>query len=296
MNLTRNHFDVSHITWEDILDKVTNDFSSNDFVIVGDGLPTFVLKSNKFPTSIKVLLDEVGFGLDNADLYVSFARKSRSHGKHYDFYDLILIQLKGKMRYFIEDEPCEILPGDSLYLPAGTYHEPLVVDRRATLSVAMKTKHDRIPRSELEKLIKYMEKLGMDKVQHKDDSLLQHSINVANMVMEYGRGIDEQKAALFHSVYGTEFQFYKLSIDREEIQNLIGTYSEQIVHTFCTIPERTNKILYGIGIDEPLKTSLRWLEYCNIKDQYPNVEVLKEFELVLGLKEKKNDHSKMQRM
>lgn len=300
MKLTRNHFDISLITWEDILNKINTDFSSNNFDIIGSNLPTFVLKGDEFPESIDELIDQVGvyYNCDksNTDLYVSFAEKSRSHGKHYDIYDLILIQLKGKMRYFIEDEPCELNPGDSLYLPVGTYHEPLVSEKRATLSIAMKSDTGRMSRHQLKALTKYMEELGMDKIDHINSNLLDHSLNVANMMMEYGRDVEEQKAALFHSIYGTEFQHHKLMVSRKELQHLIGPYAEHIVYGFCTMENRTDRILYGKNIDEPMKTSLRWLEYCNIKEQYPNAKILKEFELVLKLKEKDNDYSKMQRM
>ena len=36
-------------------------------------------------------------------------------------------------------------------------------------------------------------------------------------------------------------------------------------------------------------TILRWLEYCNIKEQDPNESILREFELVLGIQGKKDD-------
>ena len=49
-----------------------------------------------------------------------------------------------------------------------------------------------------------------------------------------------------------------------------------------------NTILYGKGLTEPDKTSLRWLEYCNIRDQEPEAIILKEFEVVLPI-EKNQD-------
>ena len=41
------------------------------------------------------------------------------------------------------------------------------------------------------------------------------------MLNGYDRPHHEQVAALFHSIYGTEFQMYKVNVTREEIQNLI---------------------------------------------------------------------------
>ena len=123
--------------------------------------------------------------------------------------------------------------------------------------------------------------LGADKIPHRDDNLLAHSTRVSGMLYSYGRSIDEVKAGLFHSIYGTEFQMYKINISRQEVQDVIGENSEHIVNLFCTLNDRVNTILYGKGLSEPDKTNLRWLEYCNIKDQDPEAQILKEFEMLL---------------
>tara|TARA_B100000242_G_C43012320_1_gene470672 strand:+ start:547 stop:963 length:417 start_codon:yes stop_codon:yes gene_type:complete len=129
--------------------------------------------------------------------------------------------------------------------------------------------------------INYMIGLGADKIPHRDDNLLAHSTRVSGMLYSYGRSMDEVKAGLFHSIYGTEFQMYKINISRQEVQDVIGENSEHIVNLFCTLNDRVNTILYGKGLSEPDKTNLRWLEYCNIKDQDPEAQILKEFEMLL---------------
>ena len=129
--------------------------------------------------------------------------------------------------------------------------------------------------------INYMIGLGADKIPHRDDNLLAHSTRVSGMLYSYGRSMDEVKAGLFHSIYGTEFQMYKINISRQEVQDVIGENSEHIVNLFCTLNDRVNTILYGKGLSEPDKTNLRWLEYCNIKDQDPEAQILKEYEMLL---------------
>tara|TARA_B100001248_G_scaffold211445_1_gene165702 strand:+ start:653 stop:1069 length:417 start_codon:yes stop_codon:yes gene_type:complete len=129
--------------------------------------------------------------------------------------------------------------------------------------------------------INYMIGIGADKIPHRDDNLLAHSTRVSGMLYSYGRSMDEVKAGLFHSIYGTEFQMYKIHISRQEVQDVIGENSEHIVNLFCTLNDRVNTILYGKGLSEPDKTNLRWLEYCNIKDQDPEAQILKEFEMLL---------------
>ena len=126
-----------------------------------------------------------------------------------------------------------------------------------------------------------MIKLGADRIPHLHDDLLSHSIRVSGLLYNYGRSMDEVKAGLFHSIYGNEFQRYKIDVSREEIQTIIGERFEHIVNLFCTLKDRVDTILYARGLKEPDKTSLRWLEYCNIKDQAPEADILKEFELLL---------------
>ena len=130
-----------------------------------------------------------------------------------------------------------------------------------------------------------MIKLGADKIPHlrEEDSLLSHSIRVAGLLYNYCRSMDEVKAGLFHSIYGNEFQMYRINVSREEIQTVIGKRSEHIVNLFNTLSDRVDTILYARGLDEPDKTTLRWLEYCNIKDHDTEADILKEFELLLKI-------------
>ena len=129
--------------------------------------------------------------------------------------------------------------------------------------------------------INYLTGLGADSIPHRESDLLSHSIRVAGMLYNYNRPVDEQVAGLFHSIYGTEFQMYKINVLREDVKNLIGERSEHLVNTFCTLNDRANSILYGRGLSNEDKISLRWIEYCNIKDQAPEADILKEFELLL---------------
>ena len=136
--------------------------------------------------------------------------------------------------------------------------------------------------------VNYMIRLGADKIPHRDDDLLSHSVRVSGLLYAFGRPMDEVKAGLFHSIYGTEFQMYQINVSREEVQNVIGVNSERIVNTFCTLNDRVNTILYGKGLKEPDKTSLRWIEYCNIRDQDPKANILKEFEVLMPIEEIKD--------
>ena len=102
----------------------------------------------------------------------------------------------------------------------------------------------------------YLKSLGTDKIPHQDSDLLSHSLRVSGMLWQYDRPMEEVIAGLFHSIYGTEFQMYQITVTRQEIQNLIGERSEYIANLFCTLEDRVNTILYGRGLKEPDKTTL----------------------------------------
>ena len=105
----------------------------------------------------------------------------------------------------------------------------------------------------MKRYIEYLNSVGAAKIPHRESDLLTHSRNVSDMLRDYGRPVDEQVAGLFHSVYGTEFQQYKITIPRDTIASLIGEYSESIVNLFCTLNDRAHSILYCKGLKDPIK-------------------------------------------
>ena len=58
-------------------------------------------------------------------------------------------------------------------------------------------------------------------------------------------------------------------ITRDIVRKNIGKEAEEIVFHFCeTKGERRMRFMGGIEFEEPLKTSLRWLDFCNIIEQH----------------------------
>ena len=77
--------------------------------------------------------------------------------------------------------------------------------------------------NEFSKEIEYLKSIGCDKLPHSNRTLLEHLIGTTQLLKNLGRSEIEQKAGLFHSIYGTEYyrDSEKLKIKREEIINLI---------------------------------------------------------------------------
>ena len=84
-------------------------------------------------------------------------------------------------------------------------------------------------------LTNYIISLGAADVSHTDKTYLAHAIGVYND-MKAWQGSDELcRAALFHSIYGTQgFQSFTLPMDRQpELRALIGDYAEKIAFANC---------------------------------------------------------------
>lgn len=84
-------------------------------------------------------------------------------------------------------------------------------------------------------LTNYIISLGAADISHTDKTYLAHAIGVYND-MKAWQGSDELcRAALFHSIYGTQgFQSFTLPMDRQpELRSLIGDYAEKIAFANC---------------------------------------------------------------
>ena len=97
------------------------------------------------------------------------------------------------------------------------------------------------------------------------DHLLQTSGIVEKLCQKIG--IEEYQylvdAALFHSIYGTDYYEFNEQITREKVISLIGEQAEQLVHFFCSLPERNIQILQH-KFDNSLQRDLYIIEYANL--------------------------------
>ena len=97
------------------------------------------------------------------------------------------------------------------------------------------------------------------------DHLLQTSGIVEKLCQKIG--IEEYQylvdAALFHSIYGTDYYEFNEQITRDKVISLIGEQAEQLVHFFCSLPERNIQILQH-KFDKRLQRDLYIIEYANL--------------------------------
>ena len=78
----------------------------------------------------------------------------------------------------------------------------------------------------------YVIKVGADKVQHSGKTYLSHVVGVYRLMKSWEEDDEMCRAALFHSIYGTEgFQDFTLPLDRRyEVRALIGERAEQLAY------------------------------------------------------------------
>lgn len=84
-------------------------------------------------------------------------------------------------------------------------------------------------------LTNYIISLGAADISHTDKTYLAHAIGVYNDMKAWQGSDDLCRAALFHSIYGTQgFQSFTLPMERQpELRSLIGDYAEKIAFANC---------------------------------------------------------------
>ena len=92
-------------------------------------------------------------------------------------------------------------------------------------------------------LTNYFIGLGAAEINHSDKTYLAHAIGVYNDMKALG-GTDELcRAALFHSIYGTQgFQGFILPIERQaELRELIGDHADLVCIHLCDWLEQVRR-------------------------------------------------------
>jgi ribosomal protein L16 Arg81 hydroxylase len=143
VRVKRSHFRlVKKISWGDVVKKISQEYLLRTLTVLNSDAhspPTFVLHNSFFPASIrKAYLEVKGKTKAKAKdlhIYTSLGEGSSTFGRHKDTMDVLIVQAIGCTSYAFDDgKVFRLRPGDSLFIPKGVYHEPLVSEPRVTLS------------------------------------------------------------------------------------------------------------------------------------------------------------------
>jgi len=90
-----------------------------------------------------------------------------------------------------------------------------------------------------EPLVEFLRSAGADRLPHGHGrTLLEHLLGTREIIRRWGLPETLQRAALLHSVYGTDVYQRRLlpAGDRAALRGLAGDRAEALAHAFCTIP------------------------------------------------------------
>lgn len=114
-------------------------------------------------------------------------------------------------------------------------------------------------------------------VSHSGRSFFTHLSQTAGILAHLGMPDYLVHAALCHSMYGTDY--FKINgklVGRDELRGLIGEKAEGLVHLFCSLDRRTDRLIardFDVSSDD--YRDLLLIEYANLAEQMPFAEKVK---------------------
>lgn len=135
-------------------------------------------------------------------------------------------------------------------------------------------------------LINLMYKLT-NNIQHSGDTFFNHLYRTFCILKSLNQSVDVCVAGLLHSIYDTEYFSAGLSVNKEQVTELIGQYSESLVELFCS-KDRDNMILSNIkNLSQENYKDFLYIAYANnIEQSYRMNGNLEWYRLMATLKNK----------
>jgi mannose-6-phosphate isomerase-like protein (cupin superfamily) len=132
--VTRNRYrKVKQVSWEDVKLKMTDEIKQKSGFHINRDTHSFVCHNEYLPGTLKSAYEEVGMKVMH--IYVSLSDEAETFGRHNDLEDVLIVQSIGKMMYVFDNgNICTLRPGDSIFIPKGVFHTPIVSESRVTLS------------------------------------------------------------------------------------------------------------------------------------------------------------------
>ena len=132
---------VPRVNWNDVFDRLDYDLTHLDTIKEKpriDELYIGLYKANTTRGNVKRAVEEVRSDANvngDIDIYAAFTSTAECIGRHQDDHDVLIVQASGVAEVSFDDgNVVRMLPGDSLYIPAGVYHDPVALSPRITLS------------------------------------------------------------------------------------------------------------------------------------------------------------------
>jgi hypothetical protein len=114
-----------------------------------------------------------------------------------------------------------------------------------------------LERLRLARLVRFLESAGAERVEHSNESLLDHLLATREVLASWGGRRELCDAGLFHSVYGTQFLGDELlgTDRRDEVRAMIGAEAEAVVWLWHGIQRES--LAQNLGRTDDLTIELR---------------------------------------
>ena len=118
----------------------------------------------------------------------------------------------------------------------------------------------------IETAIAFIEGVTKD-LSHGNKSFYEHLIGTYRYLMKTGESHEVCMAGLYHSIYDTCYYQANLQVTRDQVKELIGESSENLAYLFCTMQDRTDRLVFSNDYDLETMIKLLKIEYANLYDQ-----------------------------
>lgn len=123
-------------------------------------------------------------------------------------------------------------------------------------------------------------------IPHSKTSFYSHLSGTAGILRMLGFDDYLVWAALCHALYGTQYFNGGVSVDRATLVEKIGVKAESLVHLFCSLENRTPRLLSGsVDCTELEYRDLLLIEYANMVEQAPRFESIRDNKTVEKIRE-----------
>ena len=118
----------------------------------------------------------------------------------------------------------------------------------------------------LEKAVSFIEGITKD-LPHGNKTFYDHLMGTFKFLFKTGENEDVCLAGLYHSIYDTCYYTADLGLTREQVVKLIGEEAEDLVFKFCSLEDRTERLLFCNDFDIHTQVKLLKIEFANCYDQ-----------------------------
>jgi hypothetical protein len=121
------------------------------------------------------------------------------------------------------------------------------------------------------KALTYIQDLTKN-INHSGDSFFNHLYSTAIELDRANMPGHVVMAGLYHSIYGTEYFKPPITVTRDTITKIIGPEAEDLVHSFCTIENRTHTLLQDWSFEPQKRYYLLNIELANLREQADRIK------------------------